>query len=162
MKVALYAAETADPVLSVQNHMNKHLLKYNDKLEGVPICYRDINFEADKAYGHFFYEQPLVHVDVTGKVLIFKPTPGTIVTGKIIKVESLHGLISPLVLRLIIAPTFFFLRFDLAGVGDQRGHSRVGPIQRVLITNGHAESFLPVFVLRSYLVRLSSIVFHLY
>ncbi len=88
MKVALYASETADPVLAVENQMNKHLLRYNHKLGGVPLCFREVSLVPGKEYGHFFNEHPHVHVDVQGKVLVFAPTTGTFVTGRITRVSE--------------------------------------------------------------------------
>lgn len=101
MKVALYASETTDPVLAVENQMNKHLLRYNHKLGGVPLCFRDVSLVPGKEYGHFFYEHPSVHVDVVGKVLVFAPDVGTLVTGRVTRVTENH--VSILVLGLFNA-----------------------------------------------------------
>lgn len=101
MKVSLYASETSDPVLAVENQMNKHLLRYNHKLGGVPLCYRDISLVPGKEYGHFFYEHPSVHVDVVGKVLVFSPDAGTLVRGRITRVTENY--VSILVLGLFNA-----------------------------------------------------------
>lgn len=101
MKAALYASETSNAVLSVENQMNKHLLRYNHKLEGVPICFSDVSLVPGKEYGHFFYEHPHVHVDVIAKVLVFAPTTNSAVTGRVTRVSENH--VSILVLGLFNA-----------------------------------------------------------
>lgn len=101
MKVALYASETSNAVLSVENQMNKHLLRYNHKLGGIPICFYDVSLAPGKEYGHFFYEHPHVHVDVIAKMLVFSPAIDTAVTGRITRVSENH--VSILVLGLFNA-----------------------------------------------------------
>jgi hypothetical protein len=83
LKVALYPGETNDPILSIENYFNEKLLKYNDRMQGIPISYMDLQIPPNKNYGKIYYDQQWVHVTVSGKMLLFSPKTGESIIGKV-------------------------------------------------------------------------------
>ena len=63
------------------------LFRYNDSVEGIPLSYSQLKFPKGKEYGRILAEHYWLHVDVTTKLLVFKPEIGMSLTGKITKVR---------------------------------------------------------------------------
>ena len=89
LQVALSPADTANPLEAVRQQLNTLLFKFSDKLDGVPLSYGDLKFPAGKESGRFIADQPWVHIDVLSDVLIFRPSVGIRISGKISKVSLL-------------------------------------------------------------------------
>lgn len=83
LKVAIAPMYTAHPMDAVKQQLNSTLLKYDEKMMGIPLSYSDLKFPKGKEYGRILIDQPWVHVDVLTKLLVFTPRVGTKLCGKI-------------------------------------------------------------------------------
>ena len=88
LKVALLPAESANPIDGIKQQLNKMLLKYSDELNGVPITFSDIQFPPGKEYGRIIGERPWIHVDVATTMLVFTPSVGLTVRGRVNKISD--------------------------------------------------------------------------
>lgn len=86
LQVALSPADTDNPIGAVKRQLNSLLFKYDEKFEGVPICYGDFRFPPGKENGKILGDQPWVHIDIISQIMVFKPTIGATVRGRITKV----------------------------------------------------------------------------
>ncbi len=86
LQVAIHPSETAHPLDGVRRQLNSLLFKFNQSLEGIPLSYSDLQLAAGKECGRFMAEQPWVHIDVFSSVVVFQPTIGSKISGKITKV----------------------------------------------------------------------------
>ena len=90
LKVALLPASTKYPIDDVKRQLNSMLFKYNEEVEGIPLSFSQLKFPRGKEYGRIIAEQFWLHVDVTTKLLVFKPIIGTLLMGRINKVGYFH------------------------------------------------------------------------
>ena len=90
LKVALLPSSTKYPLEAVKRQLNAMLFKYNENLDGVPLSYSQLKFIKGKEYGRIIAEQYWLHVDVTTKLLVFKPEIGTKLAGKVNKVRNVR------------------------------------------------------------------------
>lgn len=87
MKVALPPSSFEYPLDSVKQQLNDLLFRYNYDMQAVPICYSQIVFPKGKEFGRIMGEQPLVHVDIATRLVIFQPEAGKRIFGKVTKVS---------------------------------------------------------------------------
>jgi hypothetical protein len=87
LKVALLPASTKYPIDDVKRQLNSMLFKYNEEVEGIPLSFSQLKFPRGKEYGRIIAEQFWLHVDVTTKLLVFKPEIGMTLEGVINKVS---------------------------------------------------------------------------
>lgn len=90
IQIALPPAEINQPLLAVKSQLNKLLFKFNDKLAGVPLCYGEFRFLEGKKYGRFYADHPWVHIDIICDLVIFRPSVGDRIIGKISKVSRIY------------------------------------------------------------------------
>lgn len=88
LKVALLPASTKYPIDDVKRQLNSMLFKYNEEVEGIPLSFSQLKFPRGKEYGRIIAEQFWLHVDVTTKLLVFKPEIGMALEGVINKVSQ--------------------------------------------------------------------------
>jgi hypothetical protein len=88
LKVALLPASTKYPIDDVKRQLNSMLFKYNEEVEGIPLSFSQLKFPRGKEYGRIIAEQFWLHVDVTTKLLVFKPEIGMTLEGVINKVSQ--------------------------------------------------------------------------
>ena len=87
LKVALLPTSTKYPIEGVKRQLNAMLFKYNEEVGGVPLSFSTIKFPKGKEFGRILAEQYWLHVDVTTKLLVFRPEIGSTLKGKINKVR---------------------------------------------------------------------------
>jgi hypothetical protein len=87
MKCALPPSSFEYPLDSVKQQLNDLLFRYNYDIQAVPICYSQIIFPKGKEFGRIMGEQPLVHVDIKTKLVIFQPEIGKNIFARITKVS---------------------------------------------------------------------------
>lgn len=88
LKVALLPSSTSFPLEAVKRQLNNLLFRYSESIAGVPISFSELKFPRGKEYGRILAEHHWLHVDVTTKLLVFKPEMGMNITGQIMKVIS--------------------------------------------------------------------------
>ena len=88
-KVALTPSATAEPLVHIKKQLNSMLLRYNEDINGILFTYGDIEFEKGKESMRIIGEFPWLHASVVSKCLVFKPNPGALVSGTIVKVSEL-------------------------------------------------------------------------
>ena len=88
LKVALLPASTKYPIDDVKRQLNSMLFKYNEEVEGIPLSFSQLKFPRGKEYGRIIAEQFWLHVDVTTKLIVFKPEIGITLEGVINKVRQ--------------------------------------------------------------------------
>ena len=89
VQIALSPAQIDQPLQAVKAQLNKLLFKFHDKLGGIPLCYGDFMFPAGKNFGRFLADHPWVHIDILCDLLVFRPTAGDKIIGKISKVSDI-------------------------------------------------------------------------
>ena len=88
LKVALLPSSSSFPLEAVKRQLNNLLFRYSESIAGVPISFSELKFPKGKEYGRILAEHHWLHVDVTTKLLVFKPEMGMNITGQIVKVIS--------------------------------------------------------------------------
>lgn len=88
LKVAMEPIEYEDAMSAVKKQLNSILFKFNDVLDGIPLSFAELRFPEGKEYGRILGDQPWIHIDVLTKMVIFKPTIGAKVHGKITAVRT--------------------------------------------------------------------------
>lgn len=71
---------------ALNTSMQSLLLKYSDSLGGVLISYNDIQLDdstSDGKLGRIINEMPHIHYHIKCNVLVFNPSPGTVLKGKV-------------------------------------------------------------------------------
>lgn len=71
---------------ALNSSMQGLLLKYSDSLGGVLISYQDIQLDessSDAGHGRIINEMPHIHYHVKCNVLVFNPSVGTVLRGKV-------------------------------------------------------------------------------
>jgi hypothetical protein len=87
IQIALAPSQIDKPLLAVKSQLNKLLFKFHDKLGGIPLCYGEFMFPEGKKYGRFYADHPWVHIDIACNLLVFRPSLGDRISGKIAKVR---------------------------------------------------------------------------
>jgi len=80
----------SSPLEAVRMQMNDLLLKYSDEFGGVPITFTELSFPAGKEALRILAEQPWLHVDVMTTMLVFKPSKGVVLRGRLFTVSESH------------------------------------------------------------------------
>ena len=92
IQFALAPSQIDQPLSAVKTQLNNLLFKYHDRLGGIPLSYGEFFFAEGKKYGKFLADQPWVHIDVTCELIVFRPSTGDKIVGKVTKVsDSLSG-----------------------------------------------------------------------
>lgn len=89
LKVALLPSSSSFPLEAVKRQLNNMLFKYNESVSGVPICFSELKFPKGKEYGRILAEHHWLHVDVTTKLLVFKPEIRMLISGRVMKVITI-------------------------------------------------------------------------
>ena len=87
LRVALAPSALSDPLLQVKKQTSALLLRYQHELQGVPLTFSELHLDKGKECARIIGEFPWLHVNVTTKCLLFKPTIGTQVSGIITRVS---------------------------------------------------------------------------
>lgn len=90
LKCAILPSDMASPMDAVKVQLNEMLLKYNEDLQAVPLCFSKIEFDAGKESGKVIAEQPWIHVDLVTSLLLFRPMAGKTIHGTIDHVSDSH------------------------------------------------------------------------
>ena len=88
LKCALLPSQIEFPLDGVKYQLNEMLFRYNYDLQGIPVSYSQIVFEKGKDCGRIMGEMPSVHIDISTKLMVFQPTIGQQLFGKITKVTN--------------------------------------------------------------------------
>ena len=88
LKVAIQPVYSAQPIDAVKEQLNNLLFKYSESIGGVPLSYSALQFSKGKEYARIMADQFWLHVDVSTKLVVFKPTVGQKIQGKINKVSN--------------------------------------------------------------------------
>ena len=86
VSIALLPAETVDPLKAANAQLERGLLKYSEKFQGIPLSFENVSFPSNQEHGLFFYDQPWVHITVNVLATVLKLSKGTILPGRITKV----------------------------------------------------------------------------
>ncbi len=86
LKVAILPIYTAHPMDAVKQQLNSILFKFSEEMQGIPLSYSTIDFPKGKEYGRIMNDQPWVHVDILTNLVVFVPTIGDRMKGKISRV----------------------------------------------------------------------------
>lgn len=89
MKVAIQPVYSAQPIDAVKQQLNNLLFKYSESIGGVPLSFSELSFPKGKEYARIMADQFWLHVDVSTRLIVFKPTVGQKIQGKINKVDEL-------------------------------------------------------------------------
>lgn len=90
LKCAILPISMAYPLDAIKVQLNDMLLKYNEDLQGIPITFSAIEYDHGKECGRIMDEQPWIHVDIVTTVLLFKPSAGKTIYGKICQTSDSH------------------------------------------------------------------------
>ncbi|KAJ1925032.1 hypothetical protein IWQ60_004813 [Tieghemiomyces parasiticus] len=97
LRIALPPCFDNDPLKGVHGYLRCFLMKYLPVLHGVVIAYDKVRFVEPRA--ELLDESPFSRFHVTTKMLVWKPSPGTILSG-VINIQS------PAHIGLLIYDTF--------------------------------------------------------
>mmetsp|Transcript_8354 Transcript_8354/g.16076 ORF Transcript_8354/g.16076 Transcript_8354/m.16076 type:complete len:178 (-) Transcript_8354:130-663(-) len=90
--VELPPSAVQDVKAGVLNELNQNLLKYVDDFDGVVLSYSDVNILTKEPVIHPYF--PYFHLDVIATIVLFKPTKGSKMVGKVNKIgEDFIGLL---------------------------------------------------------------------
>ncbi len=82
--VSLPPASLTNIPNALNESIQKLLLKYSNSLGGVLVSFRDIELEdKEDGGGRIINEMPHIHYNVRCTVMIFNPTVGTVLSGKV-------------------------------------------------------------------------------
>jgi len=90
LKLALSPVNMSFPLDAIKEQLNNMLFKYNSEVGGIPLSYSSIKLPQGKEFGRIYGERPWIHIEVTTKLLIFRPVVGLIMKGKINTVADSH------------------------------------------------------------------------
>ncbi|KAL3685482.1 hypothetical protein R1sor_003504 [Riccia sorocarpa] len=85
--VFVHPSRAANVKQGVHEILNSLLLKYNEEFDGVVLAYLKSKI-LDKSARILAGLTPYFHVNLTAKLLIFSPSPGMLIEGKVNKVEK--------------------------------------------------------------------------
>ena len=85
-QVALLPSRLDNPMLAIQQQVNRLLFVHSEEFSGVPVLFSDIQLVPGRSNGRIMNESPHVHYHVTASLLVFSPTQGDKIIGKINKV----------------------------------------------------------------------------
>lgn len=88
LKVAIQPVYSAKPIDAVKDQLNNLLFKYSESIGGVPLSFSELSFAKGKEYARIMSDQFWLHVDVSTKLVVFKPTVGQRIQGKVNKVRQ--------------------------------------------------------------------------
>lgn len=91
IQFALAPAQIDQPLSAVEKQLNDLLFKYHDRIGGIPLCYGEFFFPEGKKYGRFLADQPWIHIDVNCELVVFRPTAGDRITGKVKTVSDCNA-----------------------------------------------------------------------
>jgi len=74
----------------VQSKLHKLLMKYNDDAGGVLLSLSHLRLPPSRRFATILQDLPFLHVQVEATALVFTPTPGSVLTGEVIKVTGTH------------------------------------------------------------------------
>jgi DNA-directed RNA polymerase subunit E'/Rpb7 len=74
----------------VQSKLHKLLMKYNDDACGVLLSLSHLRLPPARRFASILQDLPFLHVQVEATALVFTPTPGSVLTGEVIKVTGTH------------------------------------------------------------------------
>lgn len=89
-QAALLPSQSSNLLDGVKQQINALLLNYSEDLKGIPLSYTDIKFPRGKEYCRIIGEDHWLHIDVTTKILVFRPVIGIILTGRITMISDSH------------------------------------------------------------------------
>ncbi len=89
VKACLSPADSANPLDAVKRQFNSMLFKYSEIMDGIPLAYTDLKLPVGKEYCRINGEHPWLHLDVLTNVLLFRPSIGSQLNGKITVVSHL-------------------------------------------------------------------------
>ncbi|XP_062385222.1 DNA-directed RNA polymerase I subunit RPA43 [Sardina pilchardus] len=72
----------------IQEELNAELLKYSEKLKGVPLAYDNIKLLGH--HGDIFDDQGYIHLNIEASFVVFKPKKGQKLEGVINKIGLTH------------------------------------------------------------------------
>ncbi|EFJ45236.1 hypothetical protein VOLCADRAFT_118421, partial [Volvox carteri f. nagariensis] len=79
--VELHPSTSANVLDGVKEQLNALLLRYVDEFNSVLISYSNVEILTKKPVIHPYF--PYFHLDVRADVLVFKPTPGMTLVGRV-------------------------------------------------------------------------------
>lgn len=85
--VALPPSSVSNAMETINQQLYHLLYQYNDRLKGIPIVFSNVRFATGEQAARILGEQPWLHIDLITSVIVFKPTIGSFVLGKVIKVS---------------------------------------------------------------------------
>lgn len=74
----------------VRRKLHTLLMKYNDDAGGVLLSLSHLRLPPARRFATILQDLPFLHVHVEATALVFTPTPGSVVTGEVIKVTGTH------------------------------------------------------------------------
>ena len=90
LKCAILPSDLSSPMDAVRLQLNDMLLKYNEDLQAVPLCFSKIDFDKGKDSGGVIAEDQWIHVDIVTSLLLFKPLAGKTIHGYINQISDSH------------------------------------------------------------------------
>lgn len=84
--VDLHPSKLSSVETGVREHLHALLLRYNEHLDGVPLSISNEKILTQQAHIHPYF--PLVRVDVSADVVLFKPQLGTRLVGTVNKIGA--------------------------------------------------------------------------
>ena len=90
LKCAILPGDLASPMDAIKMQLNDMLLKYNEDLQAVPLCFSKIEFDVGKDSGRVMAEEQWIHVDLVTSLLLFKPLAGRTIHGYINQISDSH------------------------------------------------------------------------
>jgi len=89
-KLALLPHAMEDMEQHVRSKLHTLLMKYNEDAGGVLLAIYHIRQPPARRFATILHDLPFLHVQVEAMALVFTPTPGSVVTGEVIKVTGTH------------------------------------------------------------------------
>lgn len=87
-EIHLAPCHLGDVQKGIINHLDRLLLRYSTKLQGVPLCYSKTELQQPSA--PILYENPCIHIPVKVLWTIFAPRPGARLSGRINAISREH------------------------------------------------------------------------
>ncbi|GMH90796.1 hypothetical protein TrVE_jg1288, partial [Triparma verrucosa] len=89
-KISLPPSSLSNIPLNLTLNLNKSLLTYDKRLNGILVSYKDMSFKNNLPYGKIINENPYINFTVSLTGLIFSPEVGSTLTCTINKISSGH------------------------------------------------------------------------
>jgi hypothetical protein len=81
-KAAILPSQSGNPLQAVKSQLIHMLLNYHEELQGVPLSFSDISLIKGKEYCRIFNEDFWLHLDLSIKFLVFRPSIGLKLSGR--------------------------------------------------------------------------------